>query len=171
MSTHRNTCKILIFCQHEAAQSEEGIPSFDGSICGHNANENNLPVKKARDLHQKLQVILSSYKKVEMMGGFPWDLEHRGATHRLKMVPVVLFVKGDGVEHDKLCGQYVPKNKGTENICRHCCIASNECDQPHLDPPPHMKTMAMIADLVKQGDNYTLQKLSQHTIWNCFYEL
>ena len=86
-------------------------------------------------------------------------------------LPVVLFVKGDGVEHDKLCGHYVPKNRGIENICRYCCIASNECDQPYLDPPPHMKTMAMIADLVKQGDNYTLQKLSQHAIWNCFYEL
>ena len=173
-SSHVDSQKYLLdpnFFRQVAAESEVGTPSFDGSIYGHHANENNLPVKKAQDLHKMLQVMLSSYKKVEMMGGFPWDLHYRGTTHRLWMVPVFLFVKGDGVEHDKLCGHYVPKNRGIENICRYCCIASNECDQPYLDPPPHMKTMKLIADCVKQGDNYTLQKLSQHAIWNCFYEL
>ena len=88
-SSHVDSQKYLLdpnFCQHVAAQSEEGTPSFDGSIYGHNANENNLPVKKAQDLHKMLQVMLSSYKKVEMMGGFPWDLHYRGTTHRLWMV-------------------------------------------------------------------------------------
>jgi hypothetical protein len=137
-SSHVDSQKYLEdpnFCKHVAAQSEEGTPSFDGSICGHNANENNLPVKKAQDLHKMLQVMLSSHKKIAKSGGFPFNLEHWGIVHRLWFVPFVQFVKGEGVEHDKLCTHYVPKNAGIENLCQNCCISFNVCDPPYLHPP------------------------------------
>ncbi len=50
-----------------------------------------------------LQVILASYKEVQDEGGFEWDLSYLKKTWETHMIPFVIFIKGDTVEHDKHC--------------------------------------------------------------------
>lgn len=122
-----------------------------------------------QDLHKMLSVFLSSYKEVEDAGGFEWDLRYQGETHRVHFIPFILFVKGDGVEHDKHCGQYTCKTSGVSMLCRYCTCPTDQSDEPYKIWPK--KSPQMIQPLVDEQDEEGLKALSQQYIHNSWYAL
>jgi hypothetical protein len=155
---------------------DEDIPYFDPSIFMDNYDdasgsdqEEEIPEIAPQDLHKMLQVMLSGYKKMEKSGGIPWDKMHNGEILHLQLIPFVIFCRVDGVEADKLCGHYGPKTSNIKNICRQCTCPTSNADEAYRDDP--LKTQPIILHHVKNNDEARLQSISQHRIWNAFYEL
>jgi hypothetical protein len=128
-----------------------------------------VPETALQDFHVILQVILSSLKKIIDPGGFEWDHCHNGETVRLFYVPFIMFIKGDTVEHDKLCGHYGTKTGNVKQLCRYCVCPNQNTDDPYADFP--RRTVQSIKELVRKKDLEGLQAQSQHLIFNAYYEL
>ena len=152
-----------------------GEEEFDAQLYsqrGGGKSKKKRPNIKPQDLHAILQTILESYKLLEDDGGLPWDLWYKEKMYRLQLIPYIIFVKADSVEANKACGCYGSNGKGVKSLCRMCCVAAEQTDEPYVNPEPARKTQKMILDLVKKGTAESKQKLkdlSQHEIWNCFY--
>lgn len=131
--------------------------------------EPKLPQIHAQDFHKILQVMLSSYKKLQDEGGFEWDMIYEGEIFEFLFLPFVIYIKGDTVEHDKHCASYNSRTKGVAQLCRYCCCPTDKSDVAYRDDPP--KTKKMINDLVKMKDSAALKKLSQHELWNAWYQI
>lgn len=131
--------------------------------------EPKLPQIHAQDFHKILQVMLSSYKKLQDQGGFEWDIFYEGEMIQYLFLPFVINIKGDTVEHDKHCASYNSRTKGVAQLCRYCCCPTNLSDVAYRDDKP--KTQKMINDLVKAKDSGALKKLSQHELWNAWYQI
>ena len=142
---------------------------FEEAFLAFMAQSEELPATKAQDLHCMLHAILASYKKIQDTGGIEWDLRYKGKDHYLQLIPFVLFVKGDGVEHDKHCGKYGSRTKGVAQLCRHCCCPTELTDRSDLRH--NRKTKDMIVQLVREKNHEELKKLSQNYVWNAWYEL
>jgi hypothetical protein len=171
--------------KHRSKQypSVEGpAPQFDWEIY---AKQNGKKKKKAprvnaQDFHTMLQTIMDSYKTIEDEGGFEWDLRFKAKTYNLTLIPFIVFVKADSVEADKVCGAYGAKSEHLKCICRYCCVPTQQTGEPFLDPEPEKKTQAMMVGLVTNATNGTneekklalekLQGISQHCLWNTFYQ-
>ena len=139
------------------------------------------PRVNAQDYHAMLRAIMQPYKELQDIGGLEWDLRYRGKTHELVLVPFILMLKADSVEADKACGQCGSKTKGVKAICRHCCIPTNETDNPYIYPPPERKTKDLILPLLracmnasnkeeKEAAELKMKEISQHRIMNAFYD-
>ena len=153
-----------------APQFEGDTPKFDGTFYGKDAQAK-LPEIKAQDLHTMLQVMLSPYKKLQDRGGMFWEQRYRGETIKLLLIPFLLFVKADGQEADKLMGHFVPKTVNIANLCRFCPVPTKLSHDPYPETEYPLKTMDMIIDLLRKKDLAALQQMSQHPIWNAFYDL
>ena len=177
------------------AQAKSQGPLFDadvyankGAAQNNNNNNNNnnnrgrkgkrkrngrqIPQIKPQDFHAVLQTIMESYKTIEEEGGIPVDLHYRGKTYNLLAIPYILMVKADSKEANKVCGTYDCSLEGVKCLCRMCCIPNEQTDQPYIEPKPAMKTQEMILSLVRRNDDEAKQELkniSQHDLWNCFY--
>jgi hypothetical protein len=157
--------------------SVNDTPDFDSSLYNYGYDDDEsgaeedeeLPEIALQDLHKMLHVMLSGYKKIEQSGGLPWDKMHNGELLHLQLIPFVIFCRVDGVEADKLCGHYGPKTKTIKNICRQCICPTSKA--AHAYRTDQLKTQPMIQQLVKSRDEGKLQRISQHRIWNAFYEL
>ena len=175
-SQHVDAAKYL---QQARVTDDSDIPTpfFDSSLyCNdiddpecEEVEEEDLPEIALQDLHKMLQVILSSYKEMENAGGIPFDKWHNGELLRLQLIPFIILVRVDGVEADKLCGHYGPKTKNIKCICRQCICPTNKSDQAYRNDA--LKTQFMIQHYIKTNNLEKLQKISQHPIWNAFYEL
>ncbi len=152
-------------------------PNFDASAyLGPNATPIEIqaaktPKELAQDFHKVLQTILWSYKELQDKNGFEWDLFYKGEQHKLQCVPFIMFIKGDGKEHDKHCGQYQSKTKGVGCLCRYCTIPTQFTDQPYYDKGVERKTQPMIEKLMQNNDKKRLKELSQQPLWNAWYPL
>lgn len=132
--------------------------------------EPQVPEIKAQDLHKMLQMIFASYKEMQDRDGFDWDLPYRGMIFLLQFVPFIIFIKGDTQEHDKLCGKYIAYGcAGQKCHCRYCCVPTAKLDMPYADFP--RKTVQMIMGMIRRNDTAALKKISQHNLFNSFYEL
>ena len=78
-------------------------------------------------------------------------------------------MKGDGKEHDYLCGQFTSKTRGVAVLCQYCLCPTEESDMPYGDFCT--KSQAMVESLVKDKNKAGLTAMSQQYIWNAFYEL
>lgn len=136
-----------------------------------NADGPQIPEIAAQDLHKILQVILASYKDVQDAGGFEWNLYYLKKIIEIHFIPFVLLIKGDGKEHDKHCGKYGSSTKNVQCLCRYCCIPNAETDQPYREPEDERKTQSMMERLTAAGDVEELKRMSQHRVWNAWYEL
>jgi hypothetical protein len=128
-----------------------------------------LPDCNAQDLHVMLEAMLESYQELQASGGFDWDFPYRGTVYKLRFIPFVLFIKGDTVEHDKHCGSYGSQTKGVKQLCRYCCCPNEHTDEAYRRDP--LKSQELIEPLVMAEDAVTLQGMSQHLLWNCWYEI
>ena len=128
-----------------------------------------IPRTNAQDFHCILHTILASYKEIQDSGGIDWDLHYKGKKWLLCFIPFIMFVKGDGVEHDKHCGKYGSRTEGVKQLCRYCCCPNEETDDPFA--LHKRKSVPMIQGMVKKGDQEGLKNLSQKHIWNAWYEL
>jgi hypothetical protein len=165
---------------------EGPAPRFDWKIWANkNAgnkknNKKKSPRVNAQDFHTMLQTLMASYKTIEKEGGLEWDLRFHGQTFQLLLIPFIVFVKADSVEADKLCGAYGSKSENLKCLCRYCCVPTLQTGEPHLDPEPEKKTQVMMVDLVTKATNGTkeekeealekLKGISQHCLWNNFYQ-
>ena len=68
---------------------------------GENTMEPEIEACNAQDLHTMMACFLESYKDLQDNGGFPWDQQYKGRLFLLQIIPFVIFIKGDTVEHDK----------------------------------------------------------------------
>lgn len=164
--------------RHFAPQYEGVTPNFDTTLYesvdntdGEATAEAKQPVIASQDLHQLLQVMTHSYKQLQDRGGMFWELAYRGKVHKVLLVPFIIFIKADGQEADKLLGHFVPKMKNIANICRFCTVPTNECHEAYPKEEWPLKTKGMILDLIRKRDKSGLQRLSQHPVWNAFYDL
>jgi hypothetical protein len=89
----------------------------------------------------------------------------------MHMIPFVMFIKGDTVEHDKHSSKYSSCRKGVKCLCRYCVLPTTQSDVPYPDPEPERKSQEMIQALVVKGDKDALKNMSQHPIWNAWYEI
>ena len=127
-----------------------------------------LPPKPMQDFHCMLDAMLESYREVQ---GKPikWRLPYKGKVREMEMIPFVLFVKGNTVEHDKHCGKYGLRNAGVTQLCRYCCTKTENTDEAYIKFKP--KTQPMIQDLIDNKDEDGLKALSQHYIDNAWYQI
>ena len=128
-----------------------------------------LPNTNAQDFHCILHTILASYKEIQDSGGIDWDLHYKGRMWLLCLIPFIIFIKGDGVEHDKHCGKYGSRTEGVKQLCRYCCCPNAETDNPFA--LHERKSVPMISGMVKKKNLAGLKNLSQKYIWNAWYEL
>lgn len=128
-----------------------------------------IPNTNAQDFHCILHTILASYKRIQDSGGVPWDLWYKGKKWLLCLIPFIIFIKGDGVEHDKHCGKYGSRTKGVKQLCRKCCCPTDKTDDPYVDHD--MKTKEMLTELIRKKNHVRLKELSQKYVWNAWYEL
>lgn len=130
---------------------------------------------KAQDFHTMLAVLLRQYAEIQKRGGFWWDLRYKGKTRRVRIIPYILFVKGDTVEHDKLCGSYTSYGQGVKNLCRYCTVPLEETSNPYANYK--RKTPEMIKNIrhrLRNNQTYRvaeLKAISQQDIDNSWYEL
>ena len=151
-------------------QLDGNTPNFDTSKYRSKGKINPAtPEEKAQDLHKQLKVILNSYQDMEKAGGLDWDMPWDGVVGQYRLVPFIVFARVDGKEGDKFCGQYLTKNSNIRSLCRICvCPTMSSDDTTRND---ERKTVGMIQKLVRLGKTSDLQKISQHCIFNAFYEL
>jgi hypothetical protein len=64
-------------------------------------------------------------KQVFATEGFDWDFYHNGDRKCVELIPFMLFLKGDTVEHYKHTGHYGDRNLGVKSFCRYC-VCPNE---------------------------------------------
>ena len=128
-----------------------------------------IPKTNAQDFHCILHTILASYKEIQDSGGIDWDLLYKGKMWLLCLIPFIIFVKGDGVEHDKHCGKYGSRTEGVKQLCRYCCCPNEETDDPFA--LHERKSVPMIRGMVKNRDQKGLKNLSQKYLWNAWHEL
>ena len=128
-----------------------------------------VPETTAQDLHTMLDCLLQSFKELQETGGIYWHLRYKGATYKARFVPFTLFIKGDTVEHDKMCGSYTSRTQHVKQLCRYCCIPNEETDDPYKNYP--RKSQKMVQDLVDAQDMEGLQGISQQYIKNCWYDI
>ena len=154
-----------------AEQVEGPAINLDWKRCAAHEEEKSIPMDKTQDLHAQLSVMLQSHKDLEDRGGMAWDLRCAGQTHKLHLIPFIVFFKADSVEGDKVSGQCLPKTDGVKVLCRHCVCPTQDMSFPHLTPEPAKKTQTMMVDLIKHGNLQGLQNISQKHVWNAFYRL
>lgn len=128
-----------------------------------------IPDTNAQDFHCILKTILGSYKKVQDAGGIDWNLYYRGQVYYLRFIPFIVYVKGDGVEHDKHCAKYGSRTEGVKQLCRYCCCPNDKTDDPYGDW--ELKTKTMLTELIRKRKHKELKDLSQKFVWNAWYEL
>ena len=154
-----------------APQSEEHTPNFGGhgGIVDEedDGNPPDMPEVKAQDLHVMLDAILSSYGVIEDTG-LEWDKLYHNKVHRLLLLPFILFLKVDGVEADKVTGQYLTKSGNVSSLCRSCVCPTDQSDEPYRTY--QRKSQSLIQKLVANGDTTRLKQISQQHIWNAFYQ-
>jgi hypothetical protein len=107
-------------------------PSFEHT----DYNEATLPEIKAQDYHCILNAMLGSYKKMEDMNGFDFDMMTENGIKHYTFVPVIFFFKVDGPAGDKVTMHMQPKTMDIQNICRHCVVRTCDTDRPYLKPDP-----------------------------------
>lgn len=127
-----------------------------------------VPETDAQDFHVILQVIMNGMKQIFRTGGFEWDFFHQGSVRKVQLIPFMLFIKGDTVEHDKFSGRYGARAKGVKSLCRYCTCPTNEVDDPYADHP--RKNPEMLSNLIRKHDMGALKELSQQFIFNMWYE-
>ena len=144
--------------------TEDSVAS--SSITG---NDDKYHKTNAQDLHVMLDVMLQSYLEIQRSGGIEWKLHYKGKTHHVTFVPFVMFVKGDGQEHDKHCGQYTSKTENVKMLCRYCTCKNEDTGDAYRNDPK--KTPAMIQRLVDCRDVEGLKALSQQLLYNAWYNV
>ncbi len=129
-----------------------------------------VPDSELQDLHSMLQVILGGLKRIcRLKDGFEWDLYYKKQLHRVQFIPFIAFFKGDTVEHDKLTGRFGSRTNGVKSLCRYCTCPMDETDLPYADHD--RKSPDMLTPLIRKKDLEALKNLSQHRIFNVFYDL
>ena len=122
----------------------------------------------AQDFHAIMEVILESFLEVQKHG-FKWNLRYCGKSHKVEFIPYVIFVKCDTQEADSLCGAYLVRTGGVQNLCRYCICPTNDSDNPFVTYPK--KSVSMLKSLVDVNDLQGLKALSQHAVKNAFYKV
>ena len=79
------------------------------------------------------------------------------------------YVKCDTKEAEDLCGKYGIRTGGVKCLCRYCDIPLNKGDR-HLHECRY-KTEPEIKKMVQENDLEGLKLLSQHHLWNAFWDL
>jgi len=127
-----------------------------------------VPDTPGQDLHSILHVITYGLRQIIRQGGFEWDFNHNGQVRRVFLVPFMLLIKGDTVEHDKHTGHYGSRTQGIKCLCRYCNCPAMNMDDPLADYEP--KTPQAIKELVAKRDFEGLKAISQHYLFNVWYE-
>ena len=159
--------------KHGGSESEEHTPNFGATMHGGSVDEDDddnppeMPEVKAQDLHVMLDAILSSYGVIEDTG-LEWDKRYHNKVHRLLLLPFILFLKVDGVEADKVTGQYLTKSGNVASLCQSCVCPTDQSDEPYRTY--QRKSQSLIQKLVANGDTTRLKQISQQHIWNAFYQ-
>jgi len=168
-SLHVDSAKFTVTEEYRRAfytqvAPEEQTSTLDAKLYTDD-NPPDMTTVKAQDLHVMLGQILGTYKKAQDKDGIDWDLRHSSPQiSRVSFVFFNLFLKVDGVEADKMCGQYGSKGSNVAKLCRACLCPTIDCDKPYLTYP--LKSQEMICQLVKDGEVDGLRDISQQCIWN-----
>ena len=167
------TTETILDVDNESEDSEENIFDMNNLPAVDESEKVEIPESKPQDLHSMIDCLLSSFKELQKKGGILWDLRYRGETYRVKFVPFTLFIKGDTVEHDKMCGSYTSRTQHVKQLCRYCCIPNEETDEPYKNY--ERKSQKMMEDLLKEKKEEKrkegLRALSQQYIKNCWYDI
>jgi len=125
-----------------------------------------IPSCSGQDLHKMMDKMLESYAEVEH--GVTWNLRYRGSTYPVIFKPFILFVKGDGKEHDKHCGHYGPKSRHIQQLCRTCSCPTDDTDDPWKRYPN--RDPETVQALIDMRDSAGLQQMSQLYIENTWFK-
>jgi hypothetical protein len=126
-----------------------------------------IPELKAQDYHVVMDAIMGSYGELER-NGFDWDQRYKGVTWPLRFLPFILYFVVDGAAADKLTGQFGVKTGNVACLCRTCECPTTSSNLAYARY--NLKTKPNIEDLVRKGEVEELRKISQHPIWNAFYQ-
>lgn len=130
--------------------------------------EKTLPWVSLDDFHAMLDAMLATYRGTQGKR-IKWRLPYKGKVQEMELIPFVMFVKGDTVEHDKHCGRYGVRTGAVQQLCRYCCTKNADTDEAYIKTKP--KTPTMIQKLIDANDKEGLQALSQHAIENAWYKI
>ena len=124
---------------------------------------------KKQDLHAMIACILEPMKPF-FKRGFLWDLPYKGVLYKdIHYKLFIPYVKCDTKEAEDLCGKYGMRQGGVKCLCRYCDIPLAMGDR-HLHHCRY-KTEPQIKNLVNKADLNGLKQLSQHYLWNAFWDL
>ena len=98
------------------------------------------------DYHHQLGYIFSELQKIQTQGGLHWRWSYSSPQYKVTQLCLklpILFIIGDTVGHDKLCGL---KAGGKSVYCRVCSCVQEEMDDPLFKPKyTHMSTLKKMA--------------------------
>ena len=122
-----------------------------------------------QDLHAMIGVAIDGLKPL-FDRGFLWDQRCKGVLYKnVHYLPFIIYVKCDNKEAEDMCQKYGMRQGNVKNLCRYCDIPMKKGDR-HLWELQH-KTEPQIKRMVVDCDLEGLRNLSQHFLWNAFWDL
>ena len=146
---------------------DDGVASDEGDS---DLEEMDLPgIDKKQDLHAMLVCIFERMKPF-FKRGFLWDLPYKGVLYRdIHYKLFIPYVKCDTKEAEDLCGKYGIRTGGVKCLCRYCDTPVKKGDR-HLHECRY-KTEPELKKMVQDHNLEGLKLLSQHFLWNAFWDL
>ena len=132
-------------------------------------------VSNMNNLHTGLRCALDSVRraceKENIEEIFEWrNLPWNGQNWHVRMKFAIAFVIGDTELHDKLCGHYGCKGKGVAQICRHCNVPTQKCNQPRASYKAELWTPKRLNDAFAHP-SITSKDISHYPIKNAFHDI
>ena len=128
--------------------------------------------RNLRNFHAILKVILQSLGTVQRKGRIKFNMEYRGVTYYLNLIPIVGPIIGDSEEHDVLVGRYGSYTR-VQRICRYCDCHFDDSDNPYYEYTytKQKDIMSIVLNNTEEEGRDILKKISYHNIRNAFNDL
>ena len=115
---------------HEVMRESKHLEVQDGDASDdHSTDAESLPGvgdDNAQDFHAMLACILEGFCDLQEHG-FIWDFPYKGKLYKdVHFKIFVPFVKCDNEEADKLCGKYLARGHGVQQLCRACHVSLDD---------------------------------------------
>ena len=123
-------------------------------------------VKKLKDYHFILRVMMEELIQFQKLGGIEWTLCLDGKEVDVRLQIPVMFCIGDTEGHDKLVGRKVDRNTMTNKQCRCCDVSHVDCDNPGASVT--LTKASAISKLRQEKNFHELDSLSYRLIQCAF---
>ena len=122
-----------------------------------------------KNLHRGLGAALASFKDIcnteTILRDLPWN---NTIYKNVSMKFAIAFIIGDTELHDKLCGRYSGRHRGTKFICRHCNCPTDDLVNVQAQATTRLWIPEDFAIPVGEIDRDHWKNLSHHPIENVF---